>query len=61
MRGLKDDENDSNHSTADEVAVIKQAVDHLLECELTEENGWSQEDISSLEKVSEQPFEIRFK
>lgn len=44
-----------------EVHSIKQAVDHLLECDLTEENGWTKEEIQSLEKISEKDFEIRFK
>lgn len=43
------------------VALIKNAVDHLLEAELREENGWTKEDVELLEKVSTQDFEIEFK
>lgn len=43
------------------VELIKQAVDRLLECDLAEENGWTEKDIQILEKISQREFEINFK
>lgn len=43
------------------VELIKESVDRLLECELTEENGWTKEDIKTLEKISESDFEVNWK
>ncbi|KAF6565340.1 hypothetical protein G9G63_09275 [Paenibacillus sp. EKM202P] len=43
------------------VELIKQAVDRLLECDLTEENGWAEKDIQILEQISQKEFEIKFK
>lgn len=61
IRVVKEEENRNSHTSTKEVATIKHAVDHLLDCELTEENGWSEEDIASLQKVSTEAFEIVFK
>lgn len=47
--------------TGKEIELIKQAVDRLLECELLEENGWTKEDVQSLEKISKREFEISWK
>jgi len=43
-----------------EVELIKEAVDRLLECELAEENGWTQQDIETLERVSSSQFKVQF-
>jgi hypothetical protein len=40
------------------VELIKQAVDRLLECELLEGNGWTKQDIETLEKISTEDFAI---
>lgn len=43
------------------VEMVKEAVDRLLEAELLEENGWTEEDISILTKLSEEDFDVVFK
>ena len=41
-----------------EIKLIKTAIDYLLEAELLPENGWTEEDISILEELSEINFGI---
>ncbi|WP_457195911.1 hypothetical protein [Paenibacillus polymyxa] len=41
--------------------LVKEAIDYLLEAELTEENGWTEDHIELLKKISREEFEIVFK
>lgn len=41
--------------------LIQQAAQYLSEAELTEENGWTEEDIKTLEFISNNDFDIQFK
>lgn len=36
------------------------SVEHLLECELREEDGWEYEDIKKLERLEEGKFKVVF-
>lgn len=40
--------------------LIVYAIEHLLDTELTEENGWSYDDIKKLEKLEQGKFKIVF-
>ncbi|APF26599.1 hypothetical protein ACXATD_002637 [Clostridium sporogenes] len=44
-----------------EVELIKEAVENLLNAELLEENGWTEEDIEILNKLKDKDFYITFK
>ncbi|MBD5589243.1 hypothetical protein [Clostridium botulinum] len=44
-----------------EVELIKEAVGNLLNAELLEENGWTEEDIEILNKLKDKDFDIIFK
>jgi TATA-binding protein-associated factor Taf7 len=61
MELVQENEKRKQSMSTNEVESIKQAVDHLLECDLTEENGWTEEEINKLEKVSSNDFELRWK
>lgn len=41
--------------------LIKEAVSHLLEAELIEENGWTKEHIELLRQVRDNDFAVVFK
>ncbi|TVY09890.1 hypothetical protein [Paenibacillus cremeus] len=41
--------------------LVKEAVDHLLEAELLEVNGWTKEHIKLLKKLSSKDFDVIFK
>ena len=40
--------------------LIKNLVNGILECELTEENGWTPYDLYLLNKLKEEEFEVNF-
>ncbi|WPQ59843.1 hypothetical protein [Paenibacillus polymyxa] len=44
-----------------EVELIKEAVGRLLEAELLEENGWDEEEIAILHRLSTDDFKVIFK
>lgn len=43
------------------IYLIKLACERLLDCDLLEENGWSERNIVLLEKISQKEFNIEFK
>ena len=45
----------------DVVLLIKYAVEHLLDSELTYENGWVESDIEILNNLKNRQFTIEFK
>lgn len=44
-----------------EVELIKEAVNYMLGADLTDENGWTKEDIDILNKIKNKEFTIIFK
>lgn len=44
-----------------EVTLIKEAVEYLMGADLSEENGWSKDDIEMLNKLKKKDFSIIFK
>ncbi len=41
-------------------SLVILAIDHLLEAELREENGWTKREIEMLKELSNGEFEINF-
>lgn len=49
-----------NCKLSKEIKLIKEAVGHLLEAELLDKNGWTKEDVETLENIFEKEFEFNW-